>query len=311
MDTITHAMTGLLIGHAAGEVGPGRRALWALTAMAPDLDSVAGLAGRAAYYEYHRAALHSLPGAALLAVAAGVVFRRLGLGRWRQGTAIAAVALASHLLLDTATSFGTRLWFPFDRTSVHWDLLFTFDPAFSALLIVCLGLSWVTASHRRAWGLIGLAVLVLYTGAAAVCRHLAEASVRAEQAAGHLPPGAVTGLPQPFWAGSWAVFVNADDAVWAGPVQVGVPGRPMLEPYRRPVRDRLLETALATPAAKRFLGFARFPHVARVDHSDGATFNFQDLRFSVSGWEHSNWWYGVRVDVGRDGVVRYAGFANP
>jgi len=311
MDIVTHAMAGLLIGHAAGEAAPGRRALWALAAMAPDLDSVAGLAGRAAYYEYHRAALHGLPGAAVLAVAAGILFRRLGLGSCRQGTAIAGVAMASHLFLDAATSFGTGLRFPFAQTRTHWDLLFTVDLAFSTLLLAFVGLSWVVGSHRRAWGRIGIAVLALYVGAAAGCRGLVETSVRAEQAAGHLPPGAVAALPQPPWAGSWAAFVNAEDAVWAGRVNLGRKGSPHLSQYRAPPHDGLLETALATAAAKRFLGFARFPHVTRVDNVDGAAFTFQDLRFSFSGWERSNWWYGVRVDMARDGVVRYAGFANP
>lgn len=311
MDTATHAMTGLLMGHAVGEVARGRRTLWVLAAMAPDLDSVAGLAGRAAYFEFHRTALHSLPGAALLAVAAGAVFQRLGFGRLHQGAAIAGVAMASHLLLDTATSFGIELWFPFDRVSIHWDLLFTVDLAFAALLITFGGLSWGMGSHRRSWGRGGLAALALYVGAAAVCRGLVETAVRAEQAAGRLPPGVVSVVPQPPWAGSWVAFVSADGAVWAGPVTAGVSGRPQLRQYLAPSCDTLYKIALATTAAKRFMDFARFPHVTRVDHADGATFNFQDLRFSFSGWERSNRWYGVRVDVGRDGGIRYAGFANP
>jgi hypothetical protein len=37
----------------------------------------------------------------------------------------------------------------------------------------------------------------------------------------------------------------------------------------------------------------------------------EDLRFSVSGWENSNRWFSVAVEVGPDGQIRSAGFAYP
>jgi inner membrane protein len=311
MDPVTHAVTGVLIGHAAGETTNRRRAWWALAALAPDLDAVAGLAGRTAYYEFHRTAFHSLAGAAILAAATGALMRRLGVCTWIRGAAIAGTAIASHLLLDALTSFGSALWFPFARIDVHWDLLFTVDAVVSTLLLVFVGLSWSGGPRRRLWARAGLVALAAYLGVAALARHVVGTSILAAQTANRLPAGTVFVIPQPPWAGSWAAFVSTDDAVWAGPVSIGEAWRPSLVEYRQPVRDALLAAALATPSARRFMGFARFPHVTRVTSADGASFDFQDLRFSISGWERSNRWYGVRVDVGRDAVVRYAGFAHP
>lgn len=311
MDPVTHAAVGVLIGHAAGDVTPGRRTAWALSALAPDLDAVAGIAGRTAYYEFHRAAFHSLAGGAILAVIAGTCLRRSGVTTFGRGAAIAGAAIASHLALDALTSFGTALWYPFSQAQVHGDLLFSIDAVVSTLLLASIALSRAGDRHARTWARAGLVALSLYAGLAAVARHAAGAVVSGEQAAGQLPPGAVAVLPQPPWIGTWAAFVSATGATWAGPVTLGNPSRPALVEYRVPVRDALLAAAIGTPAAQRFMGFARFPHVSRTESLDGASFDFQDLRFSISGWERSNRWYGVRVDVRRSGSVAYAGFSHP
>ncbi len=309
MDALTHAMTGALVGRAAGQSGASRLMVWAAAAAAPDLDALSALAGRAAYYTLHRVALHSVAGIALIALAAGMLARRLGLSR-RTAAAIAAGAASSHLLLDAATSFGTEIWFPFSRARIEWDVLFIVDLAFSGLALLFLFLSWRLAEHGNAWARVGVAALVLYTGAAGIGRGVVESRVRAAQADGVLPEGAVAVLPQPPSAGVWAAFIRTPEGSWAGRVSV-TDAPPRLRHYSEPAHDALLDAALGTPAARRFLSFARFPHISRTEASQATTFLFEDLRFSLSGWEHSNWWYGVRVDVGPDNRVQYAGFANP
>jgi len=310
MDVLTHAVTGALVGRASGETRAGTLLVWAAAAAAPDLDGLSGLAGRIAYYTHHRAVLHSVAGAVLLTLLVVLLARRLGLGSRHRAAAIGAAAVSSHLLIDAMTSFGTELWFPFSRARSEWDVLFIVDPAFTALAILFLALSWRLSRRAAGWARVGLAALLLYTGGAAVSRGIVESRVEAEQAAGALPPGRVEVLPQPPSAGVWAAYVTTGDATWAG--RVGLLDRkPKLLRYAAPVPDSRLDTAVATPAASRFLSFARFPHVSRTDTGGGTTFVFEDLRFSMSGLEQSNWWYGVRVEVGADGRVRYAGFANP
>ncbi len=311
MDPVTHAAVGVLLGHAAGDVTPARRAAWALSAVVPDLDALAGLAGRAAYYECHRVALHSVAGGAVLAVLLGALLRRFRVTTFCRGTALAGVAVASHLAMDALTSFGTALWYPFDNAEVHGDLLFSIDAVVSALLLVSIALSRTDGRKARTWARAGIASLLVYVGLAAATRRSVTAIILGEQAGGRLPAGAVAVLPQPPWIGAWAAFVRADDATWAGPVTLRDGQRPVLNAYRHPDRDERLAVALGTPAARRFMRFARFPHVDRADAREGSSFDFQDLRFSISGWERSNRWYGVRVDVDAGGRVSYAGFSHP
>jgi len=310
MDVLTHAVTGALAGRASGETRAGTLLVWAAAAAAPDLDGLSGLAGRVAYYTHHRALLHSVAGAAAMVLVAVLLARRLDLGSRRQAAAIAAAAVSSHLLIDAMTSFGTELWFPVSRARTEWDVLFIVDAAFTALAILFLALSWRLSRRAAGWARIGLAALLLYTGGAALSRGIVESRVEDGQAAGVLPRGRVDVLPQPPSAGVWAAYITTGDAIWAGRVGLLDP-QPDLIRYAAPVPDTRLDTAMATPAAARFLSFARFPHVSRSDTGGGTTFVLEDLRFSMSGLEHSNWWYGVRVEVGADGRVRYAGFANP
>jgi len=153
--------------------------------------------------------------------------------------------------------------------------------------------------------------ITVYVLAAGLLRDRAEATVTKAQAAGQLPAGSVSAIPQPPWIGRWAVFIEGEDAIWAGSLDLITQRRPRVVRYSYPERDRYLLTAISTPEAVRFLRFARYPCLSRVDGPDGTVFELEDLRFSMSGWEQSNRWFGICVEVGRDGTVRYAGFSNP
>ena len=56
--------------------------------------------------------------------------------------------LASHLLLDLATSYGTQILFPFSRQRFTLDWLFIIDPYLTGLLLA----GAVAALWSVAWG---------------------------------------------------------------------------------------------------------------------------------------------------------------
>jgi hypothetical protein len=49
---------------------------------------------------------------------------------------IYAGAIASHILLDLITPYGTMTWSPLERTRVSWDLVFIVDFAMTAILLL-------------------------------------------------------------------------------------------------------------------------------------------------------------------------------
>lgn len=188
MDTITHAFAGALLGkglfstrrsETPTEFSPQARvAIFAATigSVFPDGDFFYNILSRdeLAVLKYHRYITHSL---VLLPVWALAITWIVRWGARRFGfsppsfawTALAtAVGIASHLLLDLVTSFGTMIWSPISRARPAWDLVFILDFTMSAILLVPQVASWVhrdsASSVRRAsrmWALFTLMALAL------------------------------------------------------------------------------------------------------------------------------------------------------
>jgi membrane-bound metal-dependent hydrolase YbcI (DUF457 family) len=201
MDTITHGVAGALLGKAffasapVAEAAAGRRthldaaptrqdsagadaqprriaivaAMFA--AIAPDGDVFFSLFNSSdlAGLELHRGWTHSLVCLPLIAVAlAGMwrlLARRFGWAAppFRALVLINAVALASHILFDLITSYGTMIWSPLANTRAAWDLVFIIDFTFSAIVLAPQVAAWVYRSRRgstaralAAWAIFAL-----------------------------------------------------------------------------------------------------------------------------------------------------------
>ena len=188
MDPITHGIAGALIGkaffaeqpspsHASGE-SYACVAIFAATlgAVFPDVDVFADAFTHdpLAIARYHRGLTHSFVGLPIFAAALAWLTRALlgwytkrhGREKWEPPSftflfALYAVGIASHIILDGFTSFGTRMLNPFSKDRVAWDLLFIIDFVFTALILAPQLAAWVhqrrEAAKARAatmWGLL-------------------------------------------------------------------------------------------------------------------------------------------------------------
>lgn len=203
MDPVTHGIAGALLGKGFFSEREEKVAIFAATlgAVFPDIDIFyEGYAevihhDPLAIVKYHRAITHSFVGlpffAALLAVLTppAVRFLKRRYPRFRDLesppfwllTVIYGVGIASHILLDGMTSFGTRMWFPISRRRVAWDLLFIIDFTFTAIILVPQVIAWIyrdpAKSRGRAlkmwiWFTLGDAIAWLLTRAASYPFHL-------------------------------------------------------------------------------------------------------------------------------------------
>lgn len=162
MDTVTHGIVGALISKGYFSERHGRVATFAATlgAMFPDIDVVAEVASRdpLSIIKYHRGITHSFVAmpffAGALAWFTRWIARRRGIEAPSQGvlTLIYCVAIASHIVLDGMTSFGTRMWTPISQTRVAWDLLFIIDFIFSALVLLPQVAAWIHRDREKASG---------------------------------------------------------------------------------------------------------------------------------------------------------------
>jgi membrane-bound metal-dependent hydrolase YbcI (DUF457 family) len=193
MDTITHGIAGALIGKGFFSRSAARVAVFSATvgAMFPDVDVVDEIFSRdpLAIVKYHRALTHSFVAlpffAALLAwltrVSVGFLRKRyprfndLEAPSWAGLTIIYGVAIASHILLDGMTSFGTRMWFPISQQRVAWDLLFIIDFCFTSLVLLPQVVAWIFGDRRKTlrraiamWIVFSLGSLLAWKIAAAV-----------------------------------------------------------------------------------------------------------------------------------------------
>lgn len=193
MDTITHGIVGALIGKGYFSERNGRVATFAAAAgaMFPDIDVVEEIVSRdpLAIVRYHRGITHSFVAlplfAAMLAwitrVGFGVLKKRFAGLRdiespsWGILFVIYAIAIASHIILDGMTSFGTRIWDPVSQQRVAWDLLFIIDCCFTSIALLPQVVAWIYADRAKAraraismWALFTIAGFVVWKVAAVV-----------------------------------------------------------------------------------------------------------------------------------------------
>src|ERR1700685_3803942 len=135
MDPVTHGIAGALLGKAYFSKRQARVAVFAATlgAVFPDIDIFYEGYAEISHHDplaivrYHRAITHSFVAlpffAVLLALLTRWIARRLGYESptvWML-TVIYGVGIASHIILDGMTSFGTRMWYPISTRRVSWD----------------------------------------------------------------------------------------------------------------------------------------------------------------------------------------------
>ncbi len=165
MDPLTHGITGALIAkafftdHYGGDKA--RVATWAMTlgAVFPDIDIFAGLITHndLAVIEVHRSVTHSILCLPIWAVLLAALTRWYARVRgkespsWGALAAICAVGLASHVLLDVVTSFGTMVWSPWKYTRPAWDLVFIIDIALMSIALLPQLLAWAYRDRGRSF----------------------------------------------------------------------------------------------------------------------------------------------------------------
>lgn len=155
--------------------------------MAPDLDVfIRSEADPLLAVEYHRHFTHALafiPFGGLLFALPWLLVPALR-KRWRAVVLVSTAAVATHGLLDSATTYGTQLLWPFTDLRVAWDWISIIDPLFTLTLL--LGLSLGTLYRTRLPVLMALGLVAGYLGLGALQNHRAlEAQERIAAARGH------------------------------------------------------------------------------------------------------------------------------
>lgn len=214
MDTLTHAISGAVIGTATGSDNAAelrRRALWgALFAAFPDIDIVMALfTDHFTYLNEHRGYTHSiilLPlWAALLGWTGSLPWRAGWRARWRDMALLAAAVLAAHILGDLITSYGTKVFKPVYDAPLAFPITFIIDPIFTFILLA--GVVAALWKKRPQYAAISGFVLLAYLCLQVFAQQWALDLGRQQAAAINVPDAPVIAFPQPLSPFNWKIVV--------------------------------------------------------------------------------------------------------
>ena len=207
----------------------GRLALCgALAGMAPDLDIfISSDVDPLMFLVFHRQFTHALifiPIGALIVAGCLYPFLRKSV-EFKLIYLACLLGYATHGFLDSCTSYGTQLFWPFSDYRVAWNTVSVLDPAFTfpLLLAVIAGLIW-----RRRWlPWIGLAWVVVYLSVGVVQSQKAlDAGAQLADARGHAPER-LTIKPSIANQLLWRSIYEHDDVFYVDAIRVGLISEPM------------------------------------------------------------------------------------
>ena len=326
MDSITHTLTGAVIGRAINDERVGNWGTIAGLAMGafPDSDFVLGLFNRQFYLEYHRDFTHSLILIPFYALFFSWVFVKISKRPYFWSFyKICLLVLVSHVLLDLFTSYGTMIFSPFFEHRYAWDLIFIIDLIFSGIVVFPLvaSLLWKRKSSWVCRGsLIGLTLYVLFCwmqqGRALELTKTFARSLDEEVLK-------VASMPQPALPFRWANYIETKDNVYQGFVDFLKKEPPHQASKSTSFFDKLdslyhppdkiaykswvkfpdspwVKKALQTDGARFYYWFARFPVVRSVNSTNGThRVEFMDVRFLLPSMRTPFVYYLEFDDSGR------------
>ena len=285
MFNTTHTFVGLAIARTgAAKWAPHAAVTAVIASNFPDIDSIAGLWGTAAYLDHHRGITHSLIGVPIFAlVLSGVMY--IFSEKFWQTYSIAVIAMATHPALDYLNSYGLRPFLPWSQKWFYGDAVFIIDPYLDLILLIGILAGLWSPRIKRGAAWLSLVLSVLYVGAR-LQLHTAALSKLNSQASQISGVQTSAALPQMLNPQSWEGFIETNRTITKLPIHalrepLAISDR-AIQVNRGPSGEVVTYAANARSAAA-LLRFARFP-VTRVEQlSSEYRVTFFDFRFYRQG----------------------------
>ena len=274
MDNLTHTLTGI----ALARLGLAKRVEGAALTLAlannlPDIDLVSGFWGRVSYLEPHRAITHAFPASPFLAAGLAVVLSRWpgSKRRFLPTFLLAWLGVLLHMVWDLWTSYGTRVFLPFDPTWYSLDWMFIVDPVFLLLLIGACGMA--KERGKRTAAVLALAFIGLRALAHSLALGQAESLAGAEFTR-------VRAMPDPLSLNTWRFIAGSEEAFATGYVRAFGTARSKVTVPRVPPDALTQRVAKESHAASVFLDFSAFSRFEMRKEGDLTVMVWRDLRFA-------------------------------
>ncbi len=303
MDNVTHTIVGVALSQAGlKRYGAATFPTWLLIlgANGPDIDVFAGIGGHGVrYLEVHRGASHSFVGAPFVAITAAAIvwlfhrhFHKDRPFPWPAAFGLALAGVASHLLLDYLTPYGTRLFWPFSSARLAWDVYPVVDlwltptilavilsPFFFRLISEEIGAK--KTSFRPA-AITVLVILALLGAGRAIAHRRALAIIDSFVYRGR-EAKRFSAFPDSGSPLLWHAVMDTGPTLEEADVQLFREFDPTdTRSFYPPEPSPALDAARSTDVAQAFLDFAEYPWTYVEKNEDGYEVVMRDLRYEKS-----------------------------
>jgi inner membrane protein len=218
MDTLTHALSGMLVARASYQKEdqlPLWLRSWAgfFVAAFPDIDFISRFFGITAYLNIHRGITHSVLMIPLWALLLAWVLAKLSRDKyhWRLFLPVCLLSLSIHIFADVITAYGTEVLAPFSDLRVSIPTTFIIDLYFTGIILIAILLSVFLRQHTKRVALAGVFVLMSYILMQAYWMRVAIEEAYASVPLAKTQNANVSALPQPLSPFNWKLIIATDN----------------------------------------------------------------------------------------------------
>lgn len=226
MDTITHALSGMLLARATSAKSEKseysdsqtlslKARLWAgfFAAAFPDSDIVASFFGAMTYLDMHRGITHSVILLPLWAFVLAFLFAKISRNyyHWKAFYFTAFSGIALHIAGDVITAYGTMMLAPLSTMKFAWPVTFIIDFYFSGIILLSIILFIYFKNEGRKIAIFGLVILFIYVMFQALLNHQATAIAQQYVEENKLTDYTVSAMPQPLSPFHWKVVIKSNE----------------------------------------------------------------------------------------------------
>ncbi|MBN2610378.1 MAG: metal-dependent hydrolase [Bacteroidales bacterium] len=225
MDSLTQAILGAAVAEAAIGKKEGNKAVWwgAAIGTLPDLDVfVARFFDPVRSLLFHRGISHSLLFMILVSPLIGLVLKKIyskSATTLKQWGFMAFLVLATHVLLDLFTTYGTGIFEPFSNMRIEWSTIAIIDPFYTVPLLLSLIVILFLKRDkriRRIAGIAGLTISTVYLMLTVVNKFHINHVFKSQLAAQGIEYSQLKTTPLPLSNFLWMGLARYDDGHYLG-----------------------------------------------------------------------------------------------
>ncbi|WP_242928136.1 metal-dependent hydrolase [Pontibacter vulgaris] len=313
MDSLTQIVLGAAVGEAVCGRKIGNKAmLWgAIAGTIPDLDILLNpLLDMVEQLSFHRSITHSFVFAAVMSPILGWLLRRLYRNQsatFRDWTLLFFLGFTTHAILDSFTTWGTQLFWPFSNYGVAFYNIFVLDPFYTVPFLILVVAAAFHSKHNRKRTILnyaGLAISSFYILFSFVAKNRADAAFEKSLQQQGIHYTSYISKPTPLNTILWAVTAETKEGYYTG--FYSLLDKNASIKYNYDARsEHLLKPYLQDTKMQRLLEITKGYYT--VEKADTGIY-INDMRFGqFDGWREGEGRYVFVYHVwkGKDGATKY------